>query len=387
MTNPANSLLNWGFSPVGSPLGSDGALSMPTEPSTGLGDPMAEAENMLANFSAQTERRYGNVSNVEGGIWDPRGANALSREVADYKTSDLMRPDEIAVQLGDSSLDGGDPVLAPYLPDSSAFADALYAQDIGLSPEGAGTLAESLGAYDKKILDTIYLPRQVEPQVTNAIGLTSSNGGLPRAFFDPTAGSLKQGMPEAIDRVIAQSGEYQYVDPNGVVDKYGPGTDPYSAMRMGLIPGTAPPPPITAAQARAYPGKLSQSPGLGGSNAVGNPSGTGGSPFTAANGGGSPFTPSGGPNTPTGGSGVPVPLGGGSVSDIGGTNGSNAGFNIDGSTSVPPGTGPVYGDATETSEEAVGEKKCSKWWWLLALIPVGAGAYYMSRKGKKRGRK
>jgi hypothetical protein len=284
------------------------------------------------------------------------------------------------VQLGDSSLNGGDPVLAPYMTGSGALADALYAQDIGLSPEGAGTLAESLGAYDKKILDTIYLPRQVEPQVTNAIGLTSSNGGLPQAFFDPTAGSLKQGVPEAIDRVIAQSGEYQYVDQNGVVDKYAPGTDPYSAMRMGRIsgniPGTAPDAP-TPAQIRAYPGKLSQSAGLGSSNAVGNPSGTGGAPFSA----------SGGPNATTAASGVPVSIEHASSSDVGGQAGSSAGFNIDGTTSVPGGTTPFYSDASGTPEEVVGEKKCSKLWWLLALIPVGAGAYYMSRKGKKRGRK
>lgn len=381
MANAANSLLNWGFTPIGSPLGSEGSLSMPTEPSTGLGDPMEEMQNTLADFSAQTERRYGNVSNVEGGIWDPRGAKALSGEVADYKTSDLMRPDEIAVQLGDSSLNGGDPVLAPYLTGSGALADALYAQDIGLSPEGAGTLAESLGAYDKKILDTIYLPRQVEPQVTNAIGLASSNGGLPQAFFDPTAGSLKQGVPEAIDRVIAQSGEYQYVDQNGVVDKYAPGTDPYSAMRMGRlsgnIPGTAPDAP-TPAQIRAYPMKYSQSPGLGGSGVESNPSGTGGSPFSA----------SGGPNATTAASGAPVPIEHASSSDVGGTAGSDAGFNIDGTTSVPGGTTPFYSDATGGSpEEITGEKKRSKWWWLLALIPVGAGAYYMSRKGKKRGRK
>lgn len=379
MTNAANSLLNWGFSPVGSPLGGESSLSMPTEPSTGLGDPMAETQAMLADFSAQTERRYGNVSNVNGGVWDPRGANALSGEVADYKKSDLMRPDEIAVQINasDDQLGGGDPVLAPYIPNSSALADALYAQDIGLSPEGAGTLAESLSAYDKKVLDTIYLPRQVEPKVTNAIGYTSANGGLPQAFFDPTGGSLKQGMPEAVDRVIAQSGEYQYVDPNGVVDKYAPGTDPYSAMRLGLIPGTAPPPAITAARARAYPGLLSQSPGLGGSNAVGNPSGTGGSPFS----------PSGGPNATTGGSGAPVPLGGASNSDIGGTGGSTVGFNVDNTTPVPGGTAPVYSDTTGTPEEIVMEKKCSKLWWLLAIPVVGGAIYAATRKGKKRGRK
>jgi hypothetical protein len=46
-----------------------------------------------------------------------------------------------------------------------------------------------------------------------------------------------------VDRVISQSAQYQYVDDNGIVDKYAPGTDPYSTMRMGRLAGGAAAPP------------------------------------------------------------------------------------------------------------------------------------------------
>ena len=232
----AGQLLDFGFNPQGTPLGSVGSPSMPEDDSLGLGDPMAEAEAMLGTFVKQTQRRYGDVSDINGGVWDPRGQNAMSGKPSDYKDTDMMRPDEIPVNLNQSDDQvGGDPILSPYMPDNSGFAQALYDRNMGLSEQGAATLADSLSVYDPRILDGIQLPRQIEPRVTNALGMSTSDGGLPQEFFDPSGGGLKQGMPEAINRVISQGAEYQHVDQNGFSDGYAPGTGPYDAMAKGLI--------------------------------------------------------------------------------------------------------------------------------------------------------
>jgi hypothetical protein len=120
------------------------------------------------------------------------------------------------------------------------------AAGLGLSDAGAATLADSLSVVDPAILDGIYLPPQVEPTFSNEMGLVTSHGGLPEAFFDRGAGVMHQGMPEAVERVLAAQGEYQYVDENGVVDKYAAGTGPYDSPGMtrpgsvlGALPGTA----------------------------------------------------------------------------------------------------------------------------------------------------
>jgi hypothetical protein len=380
-------LLNFGFSPTGTALGSEGSPSMPMDEYTGLEDPMLANEQSFDSFVQQTQRRYGEVSDINGSIYDPRGDNALSSKPSDYKTTDMMRPDEVAVRMSASEdqLYGGDPVLAPYIPDSSGFAQALFDRDIGFSQQGAGTLAESLSSYDPAILDGIKIPPQVEPQVTNKLGLTTQYGGLPDAFFDPNSGVVKQGVPEAVERVISQSAEYQYVDQNGVVNKYAPGTDPYTAMSRGLlagnVPGTAPGSNSrlspTPAQIRAYPGKIMSSP-------VGPSGGT-----TRAGGGagnGAPGT-SGAPNTSgnsLNNSGAPVPVegetlsSGANVAKSSRSSGSGSSYYIESSG---------YVDAeVPTEDEVAGGKKCSKWWWLLALIPV-AGAVYYKTRGKKRGKR
>lgn len=243
-----NDLLNWGFQPIGTPLGSESAISMPMGEQTGLEEPMAANAAMLEGFVEQTQRRYGNVSDPGGTIWDPRGDRALSPEVADYRTTDMMRPDEIPVSIADLSpeLLGGDPVLAPYAASNQLDPAALMAAGLGLSDAGAATLADSLSVVDPAILDGIYMPPQVEPTFSNDMGLVTKHGGLPEAFFDRGAGVMHQGMPEAVERVLAAQGEYQYVDENGVVDKYPAGTGPYDSPGMtrpgsllGALPGTA----------------------------------------------------------------------------------------------------------------------------------------------------
>jgi hypothetical protein len=239
-----SNLLNWGFQPIGTPLGSESALSMPQDELTGLEDPMAANQSMLEGFAEQTQRRYGNISDPGGSIWDPRGDRALSHEVSDYRTSDFMRPDEIPVSIADMSpeLMGGDPVLAPYAASNQLDPTALKEAGLGLSDAGAATLADSLSVVDPAFLDRIYLPVQVEPEIVNEMGLVTKHGGLPEAFFDRNAGVLHQGMPETIERVIAGQGQYQYVDDNGVVDKYDQGSGPYDSpglTRPGSLLGAA----------------------------------------------------------------------------------------------------------------------------------------------------
>jgi len=372
----AGQLLNWGFNPTGTALGSEGSPSMPEEQQSGLDNPMAVAGEVFSDFVMQTQRRYGEVSDVNGGIWDPRGDAALSEHPSDYKTTDLMRPDEIGVNLNqsDDQLGGGDPVLAPYMPDNSGFAQALYDRDIGLSPQGAATLADSLVVFNPSILEGIKIPPQVEPRITNALGLSTSDGGLPQEFFSPSSGVIKQGMPETIEKVIANSAQYQYVDENGVVDKYAPGTSPYDAVQKGIIagaPGTPSGAAPTPAQRRAYP-KLFK-------NAASSSSGNGLASANAA-------------NQPTGGAanmadaGAPVPVDP-EEAVTGSTRAQSAATSSSGSGYSTDSIDYIDAETTIPAEEAAAAKSCSKLWWLLALVPVGAAAYYVSRKGKKRGRR
>ena len=360
-------LLNFGFNPTGNALGSEGSPSMPGDQLTGLEDPMVATGDMLASFTEQTQRRYGDVSDINGGIWDPRGQNALSSKTSDYKTTDLMRPDEIGVQLNpsDDQLFGGDPVLAAYNPDTSAFAQALYDQDMGLSPQGAATLADSLSSYDPKILEGVQLPRAVEPQVTNEIGLTSQGGGLPDAFFDASGGLVKQGVPETIDRVVSQSAQYQYVDSNGVVDKYSPGTSPYDTVAQGRMAGLQHTVPLaTPAKVRASGGLLRRQLTGGGTLASSSAKAN----TTSASYGGNSLANAGDP-TPIQGEELVT---GASVGQTGAVSGSSATYSSQESADE--------GTPAETTTE---EKK-SNWWWLLLAAPVvGGGIYLATRKGKK----
>jgi hypothetical protein len=395
-------LLNFGFNPTGTALGSEGSPSMPGEQRTGLEHPMDVNMEAFEDFVQQTQRRYGDVSDPGGTVWDPRGEGALSSKPSDYKDTDMMRPDEVAMQLNgsDDQLYGGDPVLAPYNPDNSDMGQALYNMDVGFSRQGAATLADSLATYDPKILEGIKIPMPVEPRVTNELGFAGQHGGLPEAFFDPGSGVMKQGMPEAVDRVIAQSAQFQYVDQSGIVDKYAPGTSPYdvigegrmAGLRMGMNASHPPGTPgagSTPAMIRKYGGALGQS--------IKN-SGGGGSSLSSANqntGGGDSqsLTQTGGPAAATGGSGS----GSGSI-DGGGVDGGGAA-----NSGLPSGTGGgatgsygVNGGGERLADgyvitSAVGEepteKKCSKWWWLLLAVPVAGGAIYMATRKKKRGKR
>jgi len=371
----ASSLLNWGYTPIGTPLGSESALSMPTDEASGLGDPMAQTAGMLQNFVAQTQRRYGDVSEASGALWDPRGNGALSDEVADYRKSDLLRPDEVAVQLNasDDQLGGGDPIRAPFLPDSTAAADALYDAPLGLSRAGAASLADSLVTYDPKITNSIHLPPQVEPRISNSIGFTTTHGGLPDAFFDSRAGVLHQGIPEAVDRVIAASGEYQYVDENGVVHKYAPGNGPYDAVQAGRISmGT-----LTSARQRTAADRRA--------NPSGSPAGIPGSK--------SPI-PSRRPQP--GSSKLSVAS---NVLPNPGAGSSPAGDALPTGSSTVTGGDPVITDSVGVAggaEQGVTEggsyypdEPSTKKWLIggIAAVGIGALAFFLTRKKGKKGKK
>jgi|GEM_PF-5937630 len=368
-------LLNFGFDPTGSALGSEGSPSMPMEQLTGMEHPMEATEQMLDDFVGQTQRRYGNVSDPGGSIWDPRGMNAMSSETSDYKNSDLMRPDEIPVRLNasDDQLMGGDPVLAQYVPDSSGFAQALYNEDIGFSVQGAASLANSLQSYDPRILDAIRIPRPVEPRVTNELGIASS-GGLPDAFFDPSMGTVKQGVPEMVDRVIGQSAQYQQVDENGVVNKYSPGTSPYDAVSKGIIAGapasstaSSSAVPVTPAQVRAFPKLLSLKKATYPSKSAASPAAT------------SSYTNEASTSTVGGGTPVADPGGADPITTPGRAPGTTSGGGY-----TADSTDYTYGGAPAAGVEEGG----SKWWlWLLVGGAAAGGIYLATRKKSKRGRR
>jgi hypothetical protein len=421
-----NTLLNWGFSPIGSPLGSEGALSMPTDELTGLEQPLEAAEAALEGFAEQTQRRYGDVSDPGGSVWDPRGDRALSHEVADYRTTDMMRPDEIAVSIADLSpeLMGGDPVLAPFAASNQLDPSSLEAAGLGLSDAGAATLADALSVQDPAILDTIYLPPQVEPTITNEVGLVSDHGGLPRAFFDSQAGVLHKGMPEAVERVIAAQGQYQHVDENGVVDKYPKGTGPYDSpglTRPGSVLGAVRNTLIRTAKGIKYGGRrlpvtpadIAASPRLAMGAMAPRPivqpasarKRLASSQMSAlantareqlvGSGSSSDFVQNTvSPGTPGTPSGAGTPNAGGDANGLASQNagqGTSQGTGLStGSAYVRPATGqggPVYYPEDVAAEaEAAG---CPSWnprcWWPIAVGAglAGIGAYLLARKRGK----
>jgi hypothetical protein len=410
-----DNLLNWGFSPIGSPLGSEGALSMPTEEATGLENPLTTTENMLSSFTEQTARRYGNVSDVGGSVWDPRGDRALSKEVADYRTSDFMRPDEIPLSIADMSpeLMGGDPILAPFAASNQLDPAALHSAGLGLSDAGAATLADSLSVVDPAVLDGIYIPPQVEPQIVNEIGMVTSHGGLPDAFFEPGAGVLRQGLPESVDNVIRGQGQYQYVDDNGVVDKYSEGTGPYDAPGMtrpgsllGALPGTR----IRTKAGVKYgghhqimtPASIASNPRFAMRMAGGVP----GTPpgFDGQNaGGGTPNATHGQTQRVNAGSSLSSQTnnqmnnanqGGGSSTDaVTNATSSSAGQQQTGTGSNAPQGLPVFETDSVAGQSAAQEtvptsgKWCPSWWKIAVGVGIAAvGTVLLVRKGKK-GRK
>ena len=403
-----DNLINWGFEPIGTPLGSEGALSMPLGEATGLENPLTTTENMLSNFSEQTQRRYGDVSDPNGSVWDPRGDRALSDKVADYRDTDMMRPDEIPVSISDMSpeLMGGEPVLAPYAASNQLDPTALHEAGLGLSDVGAATLADSLSVYDPKILDAIHIPPQVEPKIVNEVGLVTDHGGLPDAFFDSSSGVLHKGIPEAVDNVIRQQGEYQYVDDNGVVDKYPYGTGPYDSpgfTRPGTLVGALPGTPIRSRTGTQLirgrrrfltPADIASSPRLAMRAAMGQVPGT--AP------GGSPFTNSNSRNTLS--SAVQNQMRnanqqGGPSGDLVKSTGaetpatppvSDPSFNSGGASAT--GGAPVYDPSVDAGQgqgqgqglAQTGGFKCPSWWQIaVGMGLAGIGTYLLVRKGKK----
>lgn len=410
-------LLNWGFQPVGTPLGSESALSMPLDSTTGLEEPMAQTQAVLDGFVEQTQRRYGNVSDPSGSLWDPRGNRALSSEVADYRTTDFMHPDEIPLSAGEMGpeLAGGDPVMAPFSPANQLDPSALYQAGIGLSDVGAATLADSLSVVDPNVLDAIYIPPQSEPKVASEIGLVTSHGGLPDAFFDAQSGVLHPGMPEAVDRVISNQGEYQYVDDNGVVNKYADGTGPYDAPGMtrpgsllGALPGTKIQTKAGAA-VRSHnrlltPAVIASSPRLALYGNVGSPThGSGQSTVSLRSAATPPSLSSSALESDAARrqreqqealSGESSLMPSSFVSVVGSSRMSSsavtgAAIDSSGSTLPPSGEGSTgAGYAPESVDKAGGIDKssCQKCSWIMIAVGVavaGVGAYALGRKGKK----
>jgi len=411
-------LLNWGFEPIGTPLGSESSQSMPQDQATGMENPIETTERMLGDFTEQVARRYGNVSDPSGSLWDPRGNRALSSEVADYRTTDMMRPDEIPLSIADLSpeLMGGEAVLAPYAASNQLDSSALYDAGLGLSEAGAASLADSLSVVDPAFLNMIHLPPQYEPKIVNEMGLVTDHGGLPDAFFDAQSGVLHKGMPEAVDRVLAGQGEYQYVDENGVVNKYAQGTGPYDApgftrpgsllgalpgtrfktregtmvraqnrmltpaviastprlaMRLGYVPGAGPgmPAPLSRATASRVANTVA---GDALSKATGQQQSTGGTStqFMDDTSGKTPAYDNTNPSVT------------GDASDTSGDTGApNGGGYSDEPVYDPLDTESGYGDVPAPTG---GKRKCP---WIMIAIGVAtaaAGAYVMSRKkGKK----
>lgn len=392
------SLLNFGFDPTGTALGSEGSPSMPMSPMTGLEDPMASTQQMLGDYVEEVQQRYGSIEGVAGSVWDPRGDKALTENASDYKTTNLVRPDEVQVQLySDSAQQVGAPVPQIEGVDTAPFARALYGSGIGLSEQGAVSLAESFATYDPRILDTIYMPRNVEPQVTNELGLTSAQGGLPQAFFESGSGYVKQGVNEALTRVVSRQGEYQHVDENGVVYKYDDGTTPYDMVRLGRMGALSKPSQgQTAAWKRMdikhMAGRLANSVKMSSTSVLNQPNtsatralsaaaslASGGTPqpidttgdSAISNAGATPSTSSGG----TYGSASSGYTNGGGMSSIANTTSY-------GTDSVSDGGVPV--SDSEVSEPT--ETAASKWWLWLVLGGVAAGGAYLAlrKKGKRK---
>jgi hypothetical protein len=113
----------------------------------------------------------------------------------------------------------------------------------GLSPENARFMKQALEQYDPGVVETIAVPRQRGlPQITSEAGLVTRDGRIPQTYLNQVlrpvhgpdladvAARVRQGQPRRTE----------FVDENGVVHKYAPGTGPYDSpgrTRPGGIAG------------------------------------------------------------------------------------------------------------------------------------------------------
>ena len=232
------------------PLGSSGAPSMPDDgqDDLGFGDPLAKAYAKVNRLAKQTAVRYGPSNKPSGVIYDPRGAKALSSEFADFRKvrRGVKRIGYLSqknfIQESTKTFEGNLP--KPKNIRERTFninPVVLRSPKSGLSKWGAHALGASLAQYRRSTVSTINIPTGTGTpiKVSNDLGFVTEDGGVPVPF-------LRKG-PQATTQVIANlmtgRAPYQYVDANGVVHKYAPGTGPYDApgpSRPGGVSGAVP---------------------------------------------------------------------------------------------------------------------------------------------------
>jgi hypothetical protein len=205
--------VNWGFNPTGTGLGGESSPSMPGDADLGLANP----ENVLAarmrDFDAQMARQYS------------------TEAVLDAEWSSGSRRTNAPDAVGNSAvMSGGEPVPADFAVRTRVRRAALEDPNNGMSAEGAASLADSLEQYDSRTLEGFHLPTQVEPVVSNEVGLVTGDGGLPSAFVDYNTGEIADSLRSTLRSVIeAGTPAQQVVDNFGYVHKHAPGTGFYDA--------------------------------------------------------------------------------------------------------------------------------------------------------------
>ena len=209
-------------------LGSESAPSAPGDGEAGLGDPKQVANARLNTFTKHTQRRYGNVSDVKGALWDPRGNNALTDEVADYRKTGLMQSNEIPLEQL-TRPDPGAPV--PGYPKKRTYIDRshLLRSATGMSKTMARQVGDTFSAYHPSILEGIQLSQQTEPKIANELGFVTPDGGMPQPMLND-AGGVRETVSQGVTRlIVGKTAQLERSDANGVARNYDKGTGPYDA--------------------------------------------------------------------------------------------------------------------------------------------------------------
>lgn len=207
--------VNWGFDPTGAGLGGESSPSMPGDADLGMDNPMELWRARLGRFTQGMERSYGGVGNVNDALWTAQGG----------KQSGMLNAIEHS-----AAMSGGEPVPGDFAVRTRVRRAALEDPNTGLSAQGAASSANALEHYDQSILEGFHLPSQVEPVVSNEIGLVTSHGGLPQEFVDENTGEVADSLKANLTSVIeAGTPAQQVIDQTGYVHKYAPGTGFYDA--------------------------------------------------------------------------------------------------------------------------------------------------------------
>lgn len=240
-----NDLLDFYQPPGPYPLGSVGTSSMPEEEDLGFGDPLAKAYGRMNQFTKQTAIRFGSSDKPSGVVYDPRGSKALSGEFSDFRK--IRRVPKNFGYLTQQNFNAEIRKMG-VLKLNNAIAQTalinpmvLHNPKSGLSAWGAQSLGASLSQYTRSTVDTINVPTGTPLKISNDLGFVTGDGGLPA----PLLNKGPQATTQAIANLMSGRAPYQYVDANGVVNKYGPGTGPYDAPGTnrpggisGVVPGT-----------------------------------------------------------------------------------------------------------------------------------------------------